>query len=62
MTQKLDSYNWDDGDDAQAVPATTARDEPSKGAEATQVKEAGPQEKVSVGVSRLHEVVIPDLQ
>jgi hypothetical protein len=60
MTQKLDSYNWDD--DAQAVPAAATKDESTKGTEATYVKETGPQEKVSVGVSRLHEVVIPDLQ
>ena len=59
-TQKLDSYNWDDDTHAPAATATT--EQPVKRAEPAKPKNAGPQEKVPVGVSRLHEVVVPDLQ
>jgi hypothetical protein len=58
-TQKLDSYNW--GDD-QSLLADPNMQEESKAPEATATKTASPSAKVPVGVSRLHEVVIPDLQ
>lgn len=59
-TQKLDSYDWDDG--VQASAAAPPRDESNKRAEPVKTKALGPMEKVPVGVSRLHEVIVPELQ
>jgi hypothetical protein len=57
--QKLDSYNWGDDD---YLPSDTALREESSVSEPVAPKPAGPSAKVPVGVSRLHEVVIPELQ
>lgn len=51
--QPMDSYNW--GDDFQIQDDTPVK-EPSL------VKPLGPSEKVPVGVSRLHSVMMPQLQ
>jgi hypothetical protein len=60
MTQKLDSYDWEDT--AQPAETVPSRDQSTRRAEPAKTKPAGPIEKVPVGVSRLHEVVVPDLQ
>jgi hypothetical protein len=57
--QKLDSYNW--GDDQSLVGDPALRDE-TRPPEPAISKPASPSAKVPVGVSRLHEVIIPDLQ
>jgi hypothetical protein len=57
--QKIDSYNW--GDDEYLASDTTLREE-AKVQEPVTPKPVGPSAKVPVGVSRLHEVVIPELQ
>ncbi|KAF2431034.1 hypothetical protein EJ08DRAFT_632712 [Tothia fuscella] len=58
-TQKLDSYNW--GDDRELIADSNAPEE-MREPEAVAPKPSGPSAKVPVGVSRLHEVIIPDLQ
>ncbi|OJD37740.1 ddhd domain-containing protein [Diplodia corticola] len=52
-----DSYNWAD-DDALAMPSPRSSKRDSK----VEPKPSGPSAKVPVGVSRLHEVVMPGLQ
>ena len=60
VSQKLDSYDWEDA--AHASPTVPSRDQSTKRPEPSKPRTTGPQEKVPVGVSRLHEVVVPDLQ
>ena len=58
VTRKLDSYDWED---PPPVDAAVQPHEQIRQAE-VQSRASGPTAKVPVGVSRLHEVVIPDLQ
>lgn len=57
--QANDSYNW--GDDP-LQSGTSAENDQSKKKAAAGLRPSGPHAKVAVGVSRLHNVVIPDLQ
>ena len=59
LSQKVDSYDWEDA--AEASPTVASRDQ-SAIREAAKAKPLGPMEKVPVGVSRLHEVIVPDLK
>lgn len=52
--QAMDSYEWDEETHPYS-PAPPPRESPEK-------KPSGPGEKVAVGVSRLHEVVMPELR
>jgi hypothetical protein len=57
--QKLDSYNW--GEDQSLVSDPNLLED-TKRPDSVTTKPTGPSAKVPVGVSRLHEVVIPELQ
>jgi hypothetical protein len=57
--QTNDSYNWGDDNLASGTQAEIGE---SKKKEKVATKPSGPQAKVAVGISRLHDVVIPDLQ
>lgn len=59
VTQKLDSYNW--GDDQELLGDPSLQEEVREPEVVAKVP-AGPSAKVPVGVSRLHEVCIPELQ
>lgn len=55
----IDSYNW--GED-QFLPAETLSRNQSRSRDPVSTRPEGPSAKVAVGVSRLHNVVLPDLQ
>ncbi|RDI85688.1 hypothetical protein Vi05172_g4396 [Venturia inaequalis] len=62
-TQKIDSYNW--GDDHSLKGADReipSRDHPKAPEPSRAQQEKGPSATVPVGISRLHEVALPDLQ
>lgn len=62
-TQKIDSYNWGDDQSLKGADREIPSRDQSKAPELSSVQqEKGPSAKVPVGVSRLHEVALPDLQ
>ncbi|KIW06793.1 uncharacterized protein PV09_02473 [Verruconis gallopava] len=60
LSQKMDSYDWSDGVDIAANGSS--RDQSTRRSDTVQNRSTGPTAKVPVGVSRLHEVIIPDLK
>jgi hypothetical protein len=62
-TQKIDSYNWGDDQSLKGADREIPSRDQSKAPEPSRAQQdKGPSAKVPVGVSRLHEVVLPDLQ
>jgi hypothetical protein len=62
-TQKIDSYNWGDDQSLKNVDREAPSRDQSKAPEPSRAQQdKEPSAKVPVGVSRLHEVVVPDLQ
>lgn len=62
-THKIDSYNWGDDHSLKGVDHEIHSRDQSMAPEPSRAQqEKGPSAKVPVGVSRLHEVVLPDLQ
>jgi hypothetical protein len=62
-TQKFDSYNWGDDQSLKGIERELPSRDQSKAPELSRAQQdKGPSAKVPVGVSRLHEVVLPDLQ
>jgi hypothetical protein len=59
VSHKLDSYDWAEASNADG---NAQSQDPMKPSESAKPKPAGPTAKVAVGVSRLHEVVLPELQ
>lgn len=62
-TQKIDSYNWGDDQSLKGADREIPSRDQSKAPEPSRAQQdKGPSAKVPVGVSRLHEVALPDLQ
>lgn len=62
-TQKVDSYNWGDDQSLKGVDREISSRDHSKAPEPSRAQqEKCPSATVPVGISRLHEVALPDLQ